>query len=97
MSEQIKLGDRLSGQTEGRRVASAGSSPAPPTRSARTRLWKRLRRLDRQIHEADEWLRFNSWLHGWGTEKRRTKVKERRFRLDAQRKATRMKLKGYKQ
>jgi hypothetical protein len=88
--------DRVRGQPRGRRVASAGSSPAP-SKSMRTRLWKRLRRLDRQIYEADDWLRLNSWFRGWATEKKRQQVQARRDRLDAQRRATRRKLKGYEE
>ena len=83
--------DRLSGQTEDRRIARVGSSPAPSTRSERTRLWKQLRGLDRQIAEADNWLYYNSWLLRYGPEIR--KVEDRRDRLDKKRKDVRMRLK----
>ena len=86
--------DRLSGQTEDRRIARVGSSPAPSTRSERTRLWNRLRKLDRQIAEADNWLYYNSWSLGWNTGKKKRDVEARRDRLDAKRKDVRMRLKG---
>lgn len=88
--------DRLSGQAWDRRIASAGSSPAPSTKSERTRLWNRLRRLDRQIAETDNWLYCNSWSLGWNTGKKMKDVETRRARLDAQRRDVRMRLKGYK-
>ena len=89
--------DRLSGQTGDRRIASAGSSPAPSTKSERTRLWKRLRRLDQQIAEADNWLYYNSWSLGWNMGKKKRDVEMRREMLDAKRRGVRRALKGYKE
>jgi len=81
---------RLSGQTEGRIVASAGSSPAPSTRSARTRLWKRLRRLDSQIGQLDRVIEFRVIMYrGAGKD-----LIAQREKKDAKRKEVRMKLKG---
>lgn len=88
-------GDSLRGQNKGRRVAGVGSSPALPTRSERTRLWQRLRRLDRQIAGLDQWLYLNSWFRGWTTEQERGKKTERRAALDAKRRDARNRLKGY--
>ena len=41
----------------GRRAAGAGSSPVLPTKSQRTKLWKRLRRLDRELYFYDTFLK----------------------------------------
>jgi len=60
-------------------------------------LWKRLRRLDKQIAEADHWLYCNSWSVGWNTLKKVSDVETRRSRLDEQRRGVRMRLKGYKE
>ena len=44
----MKTGNSLSGQNADGRIAGAGSSPASPTKSQRTKLWKELRKLDRK-------------------------------------------------
>ena len=74
----------------GRRAAGAGSSPVLPTKSQRTKLWKRLRRLDRELYFYDTFLkkmtgyriyRADLWVEG--------------IKLDQKRKEIRNKLKGY--
>lgn len=45
-------GDSLSGQNKDGRIAGAGSSPALPAK-LRTKLWKRLRLLDRKCGDVD--------------------------------------------
>ena len=85
--------DSLRGQNEHRRMASAGSSPAPSARSQRTRLWKRLRRLDRKIHWLDAGIKSNAVF---SYEPRMDRKMEcQRIKADAQRISVRNKLKGY--
>ena len=85
--------DSLRGQNEHRRMASAGSSPAPSARSKRTRLWKRLRRLDRKFHWLDVGVKINSPFQ-YETRGDR-KMCDQRDKVDAQRLSVRNKLKGY--
>lgn len=84
--------DSLSGQNEVRRHASAGSSPAPSAKSKRTRLWQRLRRLDRKISYLDDNLRVLRYAcpNHPDTEKREIQ----RDKADAKRRSVRLKLKG---
>lgn len=94
---EIKVsGDSLSGQNEGRRVAGLGSSPNRPTKSQKTILWHRLRRLDRQCHQQQtivkQWRVFRSIVE---YDKICKKAEGRFARYDAQRKEVRLKLKGY--
>ena len=85
----------LRGENKSRRAAGAGSSPAPSTKSERSRLWRRLRNYDRKITELDQKLIFaervgpNPWIPSeeilW----------ERRMKWDKRRKEVRRRLKGY--
>ena len=89
----MNVGDSLSGQNEVRRHAGTGSSPVLPTKSQRTRLWKRLRRLDRKFHWLDVGIKINS---GFQYETRGDrKLCTQRDKVDAQRLSVRNKLKGY--
>ena len=78
------------------RSASVDSSSTRSTnikltsKSVRTRLWQRLRKLDRQITELDNGM--YSWLQ---TRKEQEKRVQKRIRLDQKRKDVRAKLKGY--
>lgn len=68
------------------RIAGTGSSPVLPTKSQRTKLWKRLRKLDRRISELSS--PFSCYFAKNSIEKIR--------KLDQKRKEVRNKLKGYK-
>lgn len=67
------------------RIAGTGSSPVLPTKSQRTKLWKRLRRLDRQITKS-------SYPFSITTGRQ---LKDKVIKLDQKRKDVRNKLKGY--
>lgn len=88
----MKTGDSLSGQNKGRRAAGTGSSPVHPTRSERTRLWKRLRYLDRECAKCKELI---DWYNIVIQKERYIKQTEKFKNLDARRKEVRLKLKGY--
>ena len=62
------------------------------------RLWKRLRKLDREIVVIDEWASWNWWRQGTGIPWERDYAQRvsRRHRLDAKREEVRRKLKGYR-
>lgn len=76
----------LSGKNKGRRVAGVGSSPT------RSKLWRRLRKLDRKCSLARE---KENYLHVYST-KVELKAKQDFEKFDAKRKEVRLKLKGYK-
>ena len=88
----MNTGDSLRGQNEHRRMASAGSSPAPSTRSQRTRLWRRLRKLDSKISQLD----YGLWIQRHiGSQTVVEKMECQRIKADASRLSVRNKLKGY--
>lgn len=68
------------------RIAGTGSSPVLPTKSQRTRLWKRLRKLDSQIAKLSYPFSIYTARH----------LKDKVKKLDQKRKEVRNKLKGYK-
>lgn len=82
-------GGSLRGQNKDRRIAGVGSSPTLPTKSARTRLWKRLRKLDRDINSLDHLTVYQF------CQDELNKTLTRIEKLDAKRKQVRLKLKGY--
>ena len=84
--------DSLRGQNKGRRVAGVGSSPTLPNKSTRTRLWKRLRKLDAKIYDISCWID-----HGYIylTTKEYMEKLDKRDKWDEERKKIRLKLKGY--
>ena len=89
-------GASLSGQNDGRRADGFGSSPKRPTKSRRTILWHRLRRLDRQCHIQQSIIKQWRVFRRVDEYDKICKKAEGRFvRYDAQRKETRLKLKGY--
>lgn len=76
-----------------RRVAGVGSSPTLPVKSERTRLWNRLRKLDREIGK------LQHETHVWGiiwSKKIREQTAGKLLKKDRQRKSIRLQLKGYK-
>ena len=86
-------GDSLSGQNKGRRAAGTGSSPVLPTKYERTKLWNRLRELDRKHGlQALYMKKCLSYLsYGDLMEQARQKL----LGIDLKRKSIRLKLKGY--
>ena len=88
----MNSGGSLRDQNKVRRHAGVGLSPTPLTKSVRTRLWKRLRGLDRKVAQLDYAIWIGSYLR---THKENLKFKERRDKEDAKRRSVRRKLKGY--
>lgn len=86
--------DSLSGQNMRGRPAGVGSSPAPSTLSTKekTRLWKRLRKLDREISLIPRYLLFEEWPYP----DQRNEARGRFKRFDEQRKQARLRLKQTK-
>ena len=82
------------GENKSRRAAGAGSSPAPLTRSERSRLWRRLRNYDRKITELDRKMVFSELfgMEPWTLSP--DVLWERRTKWDERRKEVRRKLKG---
>lgn len=74
-----------------RRVTGVGSSPTLPNKSEKTRLWKKLRKLDRKLSKMKSipWSHSNeyAWIYGKNINKKQE--------LDRKRKQIRLKLKGY--
>lgn len=86
-----KNGKQFKGLELGRRVTGVGSSPTLPTKAVRTRLWKRLRKLDKELEELKNVPWSNNckldWVYGSNITKKQ--------KLDQKRKEVRLKLKGY--
>lgn len=87
-------GDDVRGEHEVRRNASGGSNPSPLTKSVKTKLWNRLRKLDREIERLHK--KYNSILVRYKFPKDWQEIRLKINKLDLKRKETRLKLKGYK-
>lgn len=74
----------------GRRVTGVGSSPALPIKE-KTKLWNKLRKLDRKIGILDRELRRDFMFIIQGEFEK----EDKRDKLDKKRKYIRLKLKGY--
>lgn len=85
--------DSLSGQNMNGRIAGTGSSPVLPTKSQRTKLWNRLRKLDSNISLLDKNIPIIKMI---GPKKEFIKMTNKRVVLDQKRMDIRNKLKGYK-
>lgn len=78
-----------------RRIAGTGSSPVLPTKSKRTRLWNRLRRLDREIWNLDKHHLYGFGKYLFYKDEDKIDLSKREI-LDQKRKEIRNRLKGYK-